>query len=190
MTEYDEDVKSAVEVMRKGGIILYPTDTVWGIGCDATNEVAVKKIFEIKQRADSKSMLVLMDTPARLQGFVQTVPEMAWDLIDLSSRPLTIIYPHARNLALNLIASDGSVGIRITKEPFSKRLCEAFRGPIVSTSANISGQPTAAIFSEIDERIVSQMDYVVKYRQKDNSISKPSSIIKLDENNSVTIIRE
>ncbi|MEA5070356.1 MAG: Sua5/YciO/YrdC/YwlC family protein, partial [Petrimonas sp.] len=130
-----EDIKKACEVLRKGGVILYPTDTIWGIGCDATNEDAVKRVYEIKKRDDSKSMLVLMENPVKLQNYITDVPDIAWDLIDLADKPLTIIYDGARNLAANLIAEDGSVGIRITSELFSAELCKQFRKPIVSTSA-------------------------------------------------------
>jgi len=141
-----DDIKKACEVLRKGGIILYPTDTIWGIGCDATNEEAVKRIYELKQRDDSKSMLVLLDNPAKLQTYVQEVPDIAWDLIELTDKPLTIIYEGAKNLATNLIAADGSIGIRITNEVFSRELCRQFRKPIVSTSANVSGEPSPGRF--------------------------------------------
>ena len=135
--------------MSEGGVILYPTDTIWGIGCDATNEEAVRRVYEIKQRSDSKAMLVLVDSPVKVDFYVQDVPEVAWDLIELADKPLTIIYSGARNLAPNLLAEDGSVGIRVTSEAFSKRLCQQFRKAIVSTSANVSGQPSPGNFSEI-----------------------------------------
>ena len=188
--DFREDIKEAVRVMRAGGIILYPTDTIWGLGCDATNEEAVKKIYALKQRPDSKSMLVLTDHEAKLERIVDEVPEVAYNLIEVSEKPLTIIYSGAKNLASNLIAQDGSVGIRITKEAFSKALCEAFRMPIVSTSANISGQPSAHNFAEISEEIKQGVDYIVKYRQDDSSNAAPSSIIKLEKGGVVTIIRE
>ena len=162
----NEDIKKACQVMREGGVILYPTDTIWGIGCDATNEEAVRRVYEIKQRADSKAMLVLVDTPVKVDFYVQDVPEIAWDLIDLADKPLTIIYSGARNLAPNLLAEDGSVGIRVTNEAFSQRLCQQFRKAIVSTSANISGQPSPHNFSEISEEIKSAVDYIVSYRQE------------------------
>ena len=144
-----QDVKKACEVMQKGGIILYPTDTIWGIGCDATNAEAVKRVYDIKKRADSKAMLVLVDSSVKVDFYVRDVPAVAWDLIDYATKPLTIIYDGARNLAENLLAEDGSVGIRVTGEAFSKELCFRFRKAIVSTSANISGQPSPANFSEI-----------------------------------------
>ena len=175
--------------MREGGVILYPTDTIWGIGCDATNEEAVRRVYEIKQRADSKAMLVLVDTPVKVDFYVQDVPDVAWDLIDVADKPLTIIYSGARNLAPNLLAEDGSVGIRVTGEEFSHRLCQQFRKAIVSTSANISGQPAPRIFSEISEDIKSAVDYIVGYRQEEKSNPKPSSIIKLGAGGVIQIIR-
>ena len=138
----NEDIKKACQVMSEGGVILYPTDTIWGLGCDATNAEAVKRIYEIKQRADSKAMLVLVDSQVKVDFYVKDVPSVAWDLLEVADKPLTIIYDGARNLAPNLIAEDGSVGIRITNEEFSKQLCFRFRKAIVSTSANISRQPS------------------------------------------------
>ena len=177
--------------MREGGVILYPTDTIWGIGCDATNEDAVRRrVYEIKQRQDSKAMLVLVDSSVKVDFYVQDVPEVAWDLIDLADKPLTIIYSGARNLAANLLAEDGSVGIRVTNEDFSKRLCQQFRKAVVSTSANISGQPSPRNFSEISEEVKSAVDYIVGYRQEEMSNPKPSSIIKLDKGGVIKIIRE
>ena len=176
--------------MREGGVILYPTDTIWGIGCDATNEDAVRRVYEIKQRQDSKAMLVLVDSSVKVDFYVPDVPEVAWDLIDLADKPLTIIYSGARNLAANLLAEDGSVGIRVTNEDFSKRLCQQFRKAIVSTSANISGQPSPKNFSEISEEVKSAVDYIVGYRQEEISNPKPSSIIKLDKGGVIKIIRE
>ena len=168
-----EDIKKACEVMAAGGIILYPTDTIWGIGCDATNEKAVQRVYELKRRADNKAMLVLMDSEAKLDRYVSDVPDIAWDLISVSDKPLTIIYSSAKNLATNLLGADGSVGIRITNEEFSKKLCERFRKPLVSTSANVSGEPSPANFSEVSEVIKEGVDYIVSYRQddKDNGSS-------------------
>jgi L-threonylcarbamoyladenylate synthase len=185
-----DDIKKAVETLRKGGVILYPTDTVWGLGCDATNMQAVQRVYEIKQRSDSKSMLVLLDTVAKLQVYVHQVPNMAWDLIELADKPLTIIYPEARNLAANLVATDGSIGIRITQEAFSQKLCEMFKQPIVSSSANISGQPSPGIFAKIAPEIISAVDYVVNFRQNDTTPAAPSSIIKLGKGNEIEIIRK
>ena len=177
--EIKEEIKKACQIMNEGGVILYPTDTVWGIGCDATNPDAVKRIYEIKKRTDSKAMLVLVDSQAKVQFYVKEVPNVAWDLMDLTTKPLTIIFDGARNLAENLLAEDGSVGIRVSGEEFSKQLCFHFRKAIVSTSANISGQPSASNFSEISEDIKNAVDYIVNYRRNDTKQAKPSSIIKL-----------
>ncbi|WP_294617874.1 L-threonylcarbamoyladenylate synthase [uncultured Bacteroides sp.] len=185
-----EDIKKACQVMKEGGVILYPTDTVWGIGCDATNEDAVRRVYEIKQRQDSKAMLVLVDSSVKVDFYVRDVPDVAWDLIDLADKPLTVIYSGARNLAANLLAEDGSVGIRVTGEEFSKRLCQQFRKAVVSTSANISGQPSPKNFGEISEEIKSAVDYIVGYRQEETSNPKPSSIIKLGKGGVIKIIRE
>ena len=185
-----DDIINALKVLHEGGVILYPTDTIWGIGCDATNEAAVKRVFEIKQRADSKALLLLVDSPAKLNYYVEEVPDIAFDLIELATKPLTIIYPHARNLAANLLADDGSVGIRITQETFSHRLCEQFRKPIVSTSANISGQPAPNFFAEISPEIINAVDYAVKYRQDDATEAQPSGILKLGVKGEITVIRE
>lgn len=185
-----EDIKKACQVMNEGGIILYPTDTIWGLGCDATNPEAVRRVYEIKQRADSKAMLVLVDSPVKVDFYVDEVPDVAWDLIELTDKPLTIIYSGARNLASNLLAEDGSVGIRVTQEKFSHQLCQRFRKAIVSTSANISGQPSPANFSEISEEIKSLVDYVVTYRQDDINRPAPSGIIKLGRGGVIDIIRK
>ena len=188
--EMIEEIKKACQVLNEGGVILYPTDTIWGIGCDATNEEAVRRVYEIKRRADSKAMLVLVDNPVKVDFYVQDVPEVAWDLIELTTKPLTIIYSGARNLAPNLLAEDGSVGIRVTDELFSKRLCQQFRKAIVSTSATISGEPSPGNFSEISEEIKAAVDYVVNFRQEETARPAPSSIIKLGQGGVVQIIRK
>lgn len=185
-----EEIKKACEVLQKGGVILYPTDTVWGIGCDATNEEAVRRVYEIKQRTDSKAMLVLVDSDVKVDFYVEDVPEVAWDLIQYATKPLTVIYDGAKNLASNLIGEDGSVGIRVTQEEFSKQLCFRFRKAIVSTSANISGQPAPATFSEIQDEIKQSVDYIVDYRQDEPAGAKPSSILKLGRGGVIKIIRE
>ena len=185
-----EEIKKAIEVLRNGGVILYPTDTIWGLGCDATNPDAVQRIFEIKKRAETKSMLVLVDSPAKIQAYVNEIPDMAWDLIELTTKPLTIIYSDAKNLAPNLIGQDKSIGIRVTQEAFSKKLCEMFRKPIVSTSANISGEKSPATFSEITEEIKDAVDYIVDFRQDEMNQVNASSIIKLGIGNIIEIIRE
>ena len=186
----EEDIKRAVEVMRQGGVILYPTDTVWGIGCDATNAEAVKKVYAIKQRDDSKALICLVDSDARLQRYVRDVPDVAWQLIDCCDRPTTLILDGAVNLAPNLIADDGSIGIRITQEPFSKELCYRFQKAIVSTSANISGEPAAQNYRDIDPRIIEAVDYVCWSRRQEHKPHTPSSIIKLGRGGEVTIIRK
>ena len=186
----NDDIRNALDVLRRGGVILYPTDTVWGIGCDATNETAVRRIFDIKQRTDSKAMLVLIDSTAKLQGCIDEIPDIAFDLIEMSEKPLTIIYPGAKNLAKNLIADDGSIGIRVTNEQFSRCLCARFHKPIVSTSANISGQPTPQNFAEIADEIKHAVDYIATTRQTDMHKATPSSIIKLGTHGEIKIIRQ
>ncbi len=185
----EQDLSAALETLRKGGVILYPTDTVWGIGCDATNAEAVERIYAIKRRPDHKSMLVLMENPALLDRYVEEIPEVAWDLIDITSTPLTIIYDKARNLPANLVGEDGSIGIRFTKEAFSAELIRRFRKPLVSTSANISGQPAPSLFSGIAEEILQAVDYVVEYRRDETTPVKPSSIIRLGSNGRIEILR-
>jgi L-threonylcarbamoyladenylate synthase len=189
-SDFSVDLAKALEVLRNGGVILYPTDTVWGIGCDATNAETVKRIYQIKQREDSKSMLVLMENPNLLNSYINEVPEIAWDLIEMTDKPLTIIYSGAKNLAPNLIAPDGSIGIRITGEAFTQQLIQRFRKPIVSTSANISGQKTPQNFEEISEEIKSAVDYVVEYRRDDTKKYAPSAILKLGKGGQIEIIRK
>ena len=189
----EEDIRQAVETLRKGGVILYPTDTVWGIGCDATNAEAVKRVYAIKQRDDSKALICLVDSDARMQRYFRNVPDVAWQLIDSlaeGGKPTTLILDGAINLAENLIAEDGSVGIRITNEPFSKELCYRFQKAIVSTSANISGEPAAQNYCDIDPRIIEAVDYVCWSRRQEHKPHTPSSIIKLKENGEVEIIRK
>lgn len=185
----EEDIKNALEVLSKGGLILYPTDTIWGIGCDATNADAVKRVYELKQRADNKSMLVIVNSENVIDRYVREVPDIAYELISVADKPLTIIYDNAYNLAKNLLGENDSIGIRVTGERFSKELCRRFRRPIVSTSANISGSPSAAYFSQISDEIKQGVDYVVKYRQDDTTPHKASNIIKLSGNGIFKIIR-
>ena len=186
----EQDIKNAIEAMRKGGVILYPTDTVWGIGCDATNAEAVKRVYEIKQRDDSKALICLVDSDARLQRYVRNVPDVAWQLIDCVEKPTTLILDGAVNLAPNLIAEDGSIGIRITKEAFSHELCFRFQKAIVSTSANISGEPAAQNYRDIDPRILEKVDYFCWTRRQEHQPHQPSSIIKLSADGQVVIIRK
>ena len=185
----EQDIKNAVDTMRKGGVILYPTDTVWGIGCDATNADAVARVYEIKKRSDSKALICLVDSDGRLQRYVRQVPDVAWQLLDCADEPLTIILDGAVNLAPNLIAEDGSVAMRITHEPFSKELCYRFKKPIVSTSANISGEPTAQNYCDISQEIIDAVDYVCWSRRQEHKPHKPSSIMKLGIDGEVKIIR-
>jgi L-threonylcarbamoyladenylate synthase len=186
----DEDLKAAVETLRNGGLILYPTDTIWGIGCDATNSGAVAQIYRIKKRQDEKSLLILLDDENKLQDYVEEVPETAWKLIGLTDKPLTLIYPGAKNLAANLIAEDGSVGIRIVKDDFCRQMIRRFGKPVVSTSANISGMPWPPYYQKIDRSIIKSVDYVVSYRQDEKMRGKPSGIIKLGKGSEISVIRE
>ena len=190
----EEDIRKAVEVLRRGGVILYPTDTVWGIGCDATNQEAVKRVYDIKQRDDSKALICLVDSDARLQRYVRQVPDVAWQLIDSlkdsDSKPTTIILDGAVNLASNLIADDGSIALRITNEPFSKELCYRFQKALVSTSANISGQPAAQNYCDIAPELLEAVDYVCWSRRQEHKPHQPSSIIRLRQDGQVEIIRK
>ena len=188
--EIAEDIRMAVQTLRQGGIILYPTDTIWGIGCDAANEEAVRRIFQLKQREDSKAMICLVDSANRMQRYLRQVPDVAWDLVEFADKPLTLILDGAVNLAPSLIAEDGSIGLRVTKENISHELCYRFERAIVSTSANISGQPSPACFNEISEEIKQGVDYIMRSRQNDLSKSKPSQIIKLGLDGRVRIIRK
>ena len=187
--ESKEDIRRAVEVMNNGGIILYPTDTIWGLGCDATNADAVRRIYEIKQRTDAKALISLVDSETKVLFYVKEVPEVAWDVMELSERPMTVVFDGGRNLAPNLLAEDGSVAIRITKEAFSKELCMRMKRAVVSTSANISGQPAPRCFAEISEEIKGAVDYICTSRQDEPPTQTASSIIKLGAGGEVTIIR-
>jgi len=186
----EDDIRQAVETLRQGGIILYPTDTVWGIGCDATNAEAVSRVYAMKQRDDSKALICLVDSDARLQRYVRNVPDVAWQLIDCAVRPTTLILDGATGLAPNLIAEDGSIGIRITTEDFSHELCYRFQKPIVSTSVNISGQPAAQNFRDISPELIESADYVCFTRRQEHLPHRPSAIIRLRQDGEVTIIRQ
>ena len=190
MKEYREDIKACIQVLRDGGIILYPTDTVWGLGCDATNEAAVKKLEQLKGKEAGKGMIVLLEHAGRLSAWVDQVPEVAWDLAELADKPLTIIYEGAKNLAPSLPAADGSVGIRICREPFVQDLLQQFRKPLVSTSANLSGEPTPGSFAEISEDLKQKVDYVAGWRQNDTGRTSSSSIIRLGKNGEIHILRK
>ena len=186
----EEDIRNAVEVLRRGGVILYPTDTVWGIGCDATNAEAVARVYQIKQRDDFKALICLVDSDARLQRYVRDVPNVAWDIMDLATKPTTVILDNAVNLAPNLVAEDGSIAMRITKEAFSHELCFRFQKPIVSTSANISGEEAAQNYCDIKQELIDTVDYVCWTRRQEHKPHTPSSIIKLGQNGEVSIIRK
>ena len=190
LAEWRDDIRQAVEVMNRGGVILYPTDTIWGIGCDATSEESVRKVYEIKRRSDAKALITLIDSEAKLQFYVPDVPDVAWDLIELSEKPLTIIYDHARNLAPNLLAEDGSAGIRLTREEFSRNLCMRMKRAIVSTSANVSGEPSPRSFSDISPDVLQAVDYVCTSRREESTNPPASSIIKLGAGGLIKVIRE
>lgn len=182
------EIQKAFEVIQQGGIILYPTDTVWGIGCDATNAEAVQKIYQLKQREEAKSMICLMNGERMMYQVFKEIPEVAWQILDLSEKPTTLILDNPKNVAANLIAPDQTLGIRIVKEPFCYKLMERMKKPLVSTSANISGQPTPTSFKEISPEIIKGVDYVVNLH-REKSGAKPSTIIKLTQDAQVKIIR-
>ncbi|SMO74357.1 L-threonylcarbamoyladenylate synthase [Solitalea koreensis] len=184
-----KEINNALEVLNAGGTILYPTDTIWGIGCDATNPEAVEKVFKLKNRSETKSLIILVSNINDIDKYVKEVPVIAYDLIEYSDKPLTIIYDGAKNLAANAINEDGSIGIRVVKHPFCEHLLRKFRKPIVSTSANLSGEPSPKSFSDIDEEIITSVDYVVDFEQVKKS-GQPSSIIKLGVGGQVKIIRK
>jgi L-threonylcarbamoyladenylate synthase len=186
---FNSEAKNAGEILLSGGIILYPTDTIWGIGCDATNPVSVNRIYRIKKRTDSKSMLVLVDGPAMLEQLLDQVPPLALEILRKTKNPTTIIYPGARNLADNLLAQDGSIGIRITSDQFCRKLIEITGRPIVSTSANISGEKYPSAFHKIKSTIRNQVDYIVDWRQDETRNPAPSRIIKLEADGTYTTLR-
>lgn len=190
MSDYKEDIDNAIKVLRRGGIIIYPTDTIWGIGCDATNPDAVAAVYKLKKRSDTKSMLVLVDSPETLFRYCESVPDVALQLSELSERPCTLVLDGAMNLAPNLIASDGSIGMRVTRDDFSRDLCRTFKRPIVSTSANISGEPSPSFFREISPEVTAMADYVVKWRRDDTTPARPSSVIKIAADGEFKILRK
>lgn len=183
------DLTQAIETLQSGGTILYPTDTIWGIGCDATNPEAVKKIFDIKKREQNKSLIILVESEKRLQDLVD-VPKMAWQIIDLSEKPVTIVYENPKNLPKELLAEDGSIGIRIVKNDYCKKLISKLNKPLVSTSANLSGQKSPMKFSDISEEIKNSVDYIVEDNQDKVSEFSGSSVIKVWNNNQIKILRE
>ncbi len=185
----EEEIKYSAKLLKEGKTILYPTDTIWGIGCDATNSKAIQRIYKLKNREDSKSMIILLDTPDKLKKYVKNVPPLAYDLIENSKSPLTIVYQGAKNISKKLIASDGSIGIRIVKGRYTSKVIDLLGRPLVSTSANISGQPSASTFDQISDEVKNSIDHVVEHFQNRTRTIRPSTIIKLEENGKFTILR-
>lgn len=188
--EFNNDLSRCLDVLRRGGVIIYPTDTVWGIGCDATDSNAVRRVYEIKRRVDSKALITLVDSVAALERAVEEVPEVAYQLIDVAVDPMTIVYDKGVGVAPELLADDGSIGVRITSEQFSKELCKRFRRPIVSTSVNISGEPSPGCFDDIDPRLFDAVDYVCESGRDKAWASKPSTVIKLSSGGLIKILRK
>jgi L-threonylcarbamoyladenylate synthase len=187
---FQEDIKESLNTLRSGGIILYPTDTIWGLGCDSTNEAAVNRIFKIKSRVENKSLIILADSIGMVERYVKEIPEIIYQLTEVSDSPLTIIYPEGKNLAPGVCSEDGSIAIRICSEEFCSELISRFRKPIVSTSANFSGKPSPANFSEVEDAIAEGVDYVVKYRQDDRGKSAASPVIKINSDGTFKILRQ
>ena len=190
MITFGDDIKSSLSTLKNGGVILYPTDTVWGIGCDATNSKAVEKVLKIKSRSENKSLIILVNGLTMLERYVKDIPVVVYELTGVSDSPLTIIYPAGKNLAPGICAADGSVGIRICNDDFCNELISGFRKPVVSTSANISGKPSPANFTEIDEMLIREVDFIVKYRQNDRKKYNPSPVIRVEKNGVLKIIRQ
>lgn len=187
---FRDEINKALDVLKSGGLILYPTDTIWGIGCDATNAEAVAKVFALKQRAEAKSLIILLDSDNKLASYANDIPDVAYDLIEYAENPMTIVFSNAKNLAPNVINEDGSIGIRITSHEFCKELIQRFKKPIVSTSANISGQPSPKNFSFVAQEIKDGVDYIVNLEQDDHEEKKPSTIIKLEPDGKFAFIRK
>lgn len=187
---FEEDIRKSLAVLKSGGVILYPTDTIWGLGCDATNPSAVEKVFSIKKRTESKSLIILVNGIDMLERYVKGIPQSAIELISVSDSPLTIIYPEGKNLAAGVCNEDKSVGIRICYEPFCYELISRFRKPVVSTSANISGKTAPAGYSEIENEVISSVDYCVRYKQEDRRKASPSPVISIDKNGVLKILRK
>lgn len=185
-----EDLNQALETLKQGGLILYPTDTIWGIGCDATNAEAVAKVYALKARDKSKSLLILLHNDNQLASYVNDIPEVAYELIEYAESPLTIVFSKAKNLAANALAEDGSIGIRVVKHPFCEQLLQRFRKPIISTSANLSGQPSPTSFADIDDAVIAGVDYVVEFGQAEKSDGKSSTIMKLDPSGKFEFLRK
>ncbi len=187
--DLNKDIDAAVRVLDEGGVILYPTDTVWGIGCDACNPAAVEKVYRIKNRPDSKALITLVGSVGDLERWVEIVPPVAVDMISGSERPVTVVFDKGRGLAPNLLAADGSVGLRVTSEAYSRALCDRLGRPVVSTSANVSGDPSPAFYAEISPEILSLVDYVACYRRDDIVPRQPSQVVKISSDGTVKILR-
>jgi len=185
-----DDIKKALEVLKNGGVILYPTDTIWGLGCDATNDKAVEKIFNIKARDENKSLIVLVNNEQMLERYVDGIPDIAFELVSVSESPLTIIYPKGKNLAKGVCAADGSIGMRVCRDEFCNQLLTQFRKPLVSTSANFSGKPSPKSFRDIDPDLIDMVDYSVNFRQQEKRKNTPSPVIKLNSDGTIQIIRK
>ena len=186
----EKEIDKAIEVLKKGGTILYPTDTIWGIGCDATNSKAVQKVLKIKNRLKNFSFIILVEKDRRISDYVEQVPEITWDLLSGFELPVTVIYPKAKNLAKNVMAKDGSIAIRVVKYEFCQRLIAKFGKPIVSTSANISGEHPPVMFKDISDELKKEVDYVVQIHREKLSKVKASTIIKIKLNGEFDIIRQ
>ena len=189
MMIFEDDIKNSLKILKDGGVILYPTDTLWGLGCDATSSAAIEKIFRIKTRNESKGLIVLVDGVAMLERYARDIPQIAYELTGISDSPLTIVYPEGRNLAKGVCNEDGSAAIRICRDEFCRELIKRFRKPVISTSANISGISPPVSFSGVSEVIIRSADYVVKYRQDDRRKFSPSPVIKVERNGVFKIIR-
>ena len=190
MNNFNDDINAAVAVLKSGGIILYPTDTIWGLGCDATNDEAVEKIFNIKARDENKSLIILVSGEQMLERYVDSIPEVAFELVSVADKPLTIIYPKGKNLAKGVCAADGSVGIRVCRDEFCNQLLTQFGKPLVSTSANFSGKSSPEFFGDIEPDLINMVDYSVKFRQQERRKCAPSSVIKFNANGTFKIIRQ
>lgn len=187
---FEEDIKESLNTLRQGGIILYPTDTIWGLGCDPTNTIAVEKIFRIKSRSENKSLIILVDGLSMIERYVENIPEIVYELADVSDTPLTIIYPKGKNLAAGVCGEDDSIAIRICHDEFCSELINRFRKPIVSTSANLSGNPSPGNFDEIEKPVIDKVDFVVNYRQNVRSKNLASPVIKVNSDGTIKIIRK
>ena len=190
MTDFSKDVENCLEVLKAGGIILYPTDTVWGLGCDATNEQAVERIFQLKQRPKNKQFILLLAAERDLMQYVTQPDFTVFDYLKTTGKPTTVIYNGVIGVAASAVAADGSAAFRIVQEPFCKTLIKRFRKPIVSTSANLSDEPTPGAYADISTAIRQGADYTVQYRQDDTTVSEPSAVIRWLGNGQVTVIRK